>query len=126
MFNKTQSPQNDYLIDGKTGFLVELGDRKKFTEKVVELMKISELHSRISAYNKKLVQGYYISQCAGKYIQVQDQILRAVFAVANNAQAGIQVMRTTGSTEASAMKTKMKNNKVDRLLSLWYNGEKRC
>lgn len=62
-------------------------------------------------------------QCAGKYIQVQDQILKAVFAVANDVQAGIQIMRTTGSKEATAIKNKMSNYKVDRLLSLWYNGE---
>lgn len=62
-------------------------------------------------------------QAAGKYIQVQDQIMKAVFAVANNVQAGIQIMRATDSTEATALKNKMKNNKVDRLLNLWYAGE---
>ena len=62
-------------------------------------------------------------QAAGKYIQVQDQIMRAVFAVANNVQAGIEVMRAVDSTEATAIKNKMKNSKVDRLTKLWYAGD---
>ena len=62
-------------------------------------------------------------QAAGKYIQVQDQIMKATFAIANNVQAGIQVMRATDSTEATAIKNKMKNNTVDRLTKLWYAGE---
>ena len=67
--------QNDFLVDGKTGFLVELGDRKKFAEKVVELMNNSELHSNISAYNRKLVQSYYISACAEKYLSLFDETI---------------------------------------------------
>ena len=62
-------------------------------------------------------------QCAGKYIQVQDQIIKASFAVANNVQAGIQIMRAKGPKEALAIKGKMENYKLDRLMKFWYNGE---
>lgn len=60
---------------------------------------------------------------AAKYIQVQDQILKATFAVANNLQSGVQAIRVAGFKEATAMKGQMDNNKMTRLLKLWYSGE---
>ena len=38
-------------------------------------------------------------------------------------QGGIQAMRAIDSTEATAIKNKMKNKSVDRLTKLWYAGE---
>jgi len=66
---------NDFLVDRKTGFVVDLGDRKKFVEKVLELMNDSDLRSRISAYNRGLVQNYYISACAEKYLSLFDDTI---------------------------------------------------
>ncbi|MBW2662024.1 MAG: glycosyltransferase family 4 protein [Deltaproteobacteria bacterium] len=67
--------QNDFLEDGKTGFLVELGDRKKLAEKVLELMNDSDFCARVSAYNRELVQSYYISACAEKYLSLFDETI---------------------------------------------------
>ena len=67
--------QTDFLIDGKTGFLVELGDKKKFKKKICELMNNPELRLNISTYNKKLVQHYYINECTEKYLNLFNETI---------------------------------------------------
>jgi glycosyltransferase involved in cell wall biosynthesis len=67
--------QNDFLVSGKTGFIVELGDKNKFSEKILELVHNPELHTNIGAYNRQLVQNYYISACAEKYITLFDETI---------------------------------------------------
>lgn len=67
--------QNDFLVNGETGFLVELGDRKSFSEKTIELMTDSKLKKNISSYNRNLVKNYYISTCAEKYISLFQSVI---------------------------------------------------
>jgi len=67
--------QNDFLVNGKTGFLVELGDKKSFSEKVIELMTESKLKKNMSSYNRKIVKKYYISTCAEKYISLFQSVI---------------------------------------------------
>lgn len=67
--------QNDFLVNGKTGFLVELGDKKSFSEKVIELMTESKLKKNMSSYNRNLVKNYYISTCAEKYISLFQSVI---------------------------------------------------
>lgn len=62
--------QIDFLVDGKTGFLIELGDRKKFLEKIVVIMDNARLRKSMSDYNKNLIQNFYISKCAEKYLRL--------------------------------------------------------
>ena len=66
---------NDFLVNGKTGFLVELGNKKIFREKLVELFANSELMKRISKYNKNLVKEFYIGGCAQKYISLFQDVI---------------------------------------------------
>jgi glycosyltransferase involved in cell wall biosynthesis len=67
--------QNDFLIDGKTGFIVELGDRIEFLAKIYKLMNDPELYSCISDFNRSTVQNYYVEECAEKYISLFDETI---------------------------------------------------
>ena len=62
--------QNDFLIDGKTGFLIELGDMDMFLEKVLAIIRDTDLRKRMREYNKKLAQDFYISACASNYLKL--------------------------------------------------------
>ena len=62
--------QNDFLVNGKTGFLVEFGDKESFGEKVIELIRNAELRNSMRSYNRDLVKKYYISNCAERYISL--------------------------------------------------------
>jgi len=60
--------QRDFLKDGQTGFLVELGDRKTFKERLLELARDPGSRERIARANRELVKRYYIGECAGRYL----------------------------------------------------------
>jgi glycosyltransferase involved in cell wall biosynthesis len=67
--------QNDFLINEKTGFSVELGDKNSFAESVVKLMTNTMLKEKTSSYNRKLVKNFYISTCAEKYISLFEKVI---------------------------------------------------
>lgn len=70
-----QGGQNDFLVNGKTGFLVELGDKESFREKIIELIGNAKLRKNISSYSRNLVQNYYISNCSEKYISLFKKVV---------------------------------------------------
>lgn len=65
-----QGGQKDFLIDGKSGFLVPIGNKTLFGERLVRLMNNSGLRKKMSSYNRNLVKNYYINICAEKYISL--------------------------------------------------------
>lgn len=67
--------QNDFLLDGKTGFLVQLGDKETFGEKIVRLIRDSKLKNRMSLHNRRYVQNYYIGECANQYISLFEKVV---------------------------------------------------
>ena len=67
--------QNDFLISGKTGFLVEFGNKDDFLGRIFELIRNSELKANISEYNRRLIKKYYISTCAERYISLFDDVI---------------------------------------------------
>lgn len=67
--------QNDFLENGKTGFMVNLGDKKKFQERILEIINNDVIRSSMRAYNKKLIQNYYIDVCAEKYISLYNKVI---------------------------------------------------
>jgi len=67
--------QTDFLVNGKTGFLVELNDKKAFRNKLVELITNPELIDQFSLYNKQLAKEFYISGCAEKYIALFQEVI---------------------------------------------------
>ena len=66
--------QNDFLASGKTGFLVELGNKESFGRKVIELIRNAELRNSMSSHNRDLVKKYYISNCAEKYVRLFEDL----------------------------------------------------
>jgi glycosyltransferase involved in cell wall biosynthesis len=67
--------QNDFLEDGRTGFLVDLGNKNKFKEGVLALINDDGIRSSMGAYNKKIIQNFYIDVCAEKYISLFNKVI---------------------------------------------------
>jgi glycosyltransferase involved in cell wall biosynthesis len=62
--------QVDFLIDGTTGFLVGLGNTEKFTQCLIELIRSSDMRSRMSRHNQDYIKAFYTGRCAEKYIEI--------------------------------------------------------
>jgi glycosyltransferase involved in cell wall biosynthesis len=67
--------QNDFLVNGKTGFLVELGDKNKFLKSVEKIINNFELKKAISEYSRSVIKNYYIPICADKYISIFEDLI---------------------------------------------------
>jgi glycosyltransferase involved in cell wall biosynthesis len=68
--------QNDFLINGKTGFLVEFGNKDLFVDRILDIYSNKKLRDNISRFNKKLINDYYISSCAQKYLSLFRTVIR--------------------------------------------------
>jgi glycosyltransferase involved in cell wall biosynthesis len=68
--------QTDFLINEKTGFLVEFGNTVSFTERILEIYSNEGLRDKIRTFNKNLIKDYYISSCAQKYVSLFDSVIR--------------------------------------------------
>jgi len=66
----------DFMVNGKTGFMVQLGNRKRLKEKILDIITNQELCMKISHFNKKLVKKYYIERCAENYLKLFDEVIR--------------------------------------------------
>jgi glycosyltransferase involved in cell wall biosynthesis len=67
--------QNDFLVDGKTGFLIKFRQKDKFKEKIHEILSKPKLRNNISIYNKNQIKNYYISNCAERYIDLFREVI---------------------------------------------------
>lgn len=67
--------QRDFLKDGETGFLVRLGDREGFTEKVKNLHISVQTRKRIGEHNREYVKEFYIGRCADRYLEIFDSAI---------------------------------------------------
>lgn len=67
--------QNDFLVSGKTGFLVEVGDKESYTRRIIQLVKDTELRMDMRAYNRKLINNFYIDKCADKYLLLFEEVI---------------------------------------------------
>jgi glycosyltransferase involved in cell wall biosynthesis len=71
--------QKDFLISGKTGFLVELGDKDDFGQKLIEVMNSLSLKNSMRIFNQHLIKSYYIDKCADRYISLfNDAIIERI------------------------------------------------
>ena len=73
--------QNDFLVDSKTGFLIQVGDLEKFTLCIRNLRKNLELRMRMSQFNKTYVENYFIEACAIKYCHLYETALKCQTAI---------------------------------------------
>lgn len=62
--------QRDFLKNGKTGYLVELGNKAEFASRLKELLKFSSLRAEIRSHNKEYAKGFYIENVAEKYLSI--------------------------------------------------------
>jgi N-acetyl-alpha-D-glucosaminyl L-malate synthase BshA len=62
--------QRDFLKNGKTGYLVELGNKTEFASRLLELLKSPTLRADIRSHNKEYVKEFYIGSVAEKYLSI--------------------------------------------------------
>jgi len=62
--------QKDFLKNGKTGYLVELGNKAEFASRLKELLESPSLRTEIRSYNKEYVKEFYIESVAEKYLSI--------------------------------------------------------
>ncbi|PIP35439.1 MAG: 1,2-diacylglycerol 3-glucosyltransferase [Desulfobacterales bacterium CG23_combo_of_CG06-09_8_20_14_all_52_9] len=67
--------QNDFLKDGKTGFLIKVGDTNTFSRRIAQLVNSRELRKTVSVFNKQSVKKYYINHCAQKYVSLFQDVI---------------------------------------------------
>ena len=67
--------QRDFLKNGKTGYLVELGNKAEFASRLEELLKSPSLSADIRSHNKEYVKEFYIGSVAEKYISIFDEVV---------------------------------------------------
>lgn len=60
----------DFLVDGRSGFLVRAGDLDALRERVEMLSHRPDLRSRFGSFNKRLVENFFIERCASQYEKV--------------------------------------------------------
>lgn len=69
--------QRDFLIEDKTGHLVELGNKDLFQKQILAMQKNKERTSELSLFCKTYIKDYYIENCAGKYIDLFQTVLES-------------------------------------------------
>lgn len=66
--------QEDYLDEGRTGFLVPAGDIESLESALRRLVEDPELRARISAHNRQVAQRFSIAATASHYEQVFERL----------------------------------------------------
>ena len=62
--------QRDFLGNGRTGYLVELGNKAEFASRMKELLNSPSLRAGIRSHNKEYVKEFYIESVAEKYLSI--------------------------------------------------------
>jgi len=65
--------QTDFLVDGKTGFLIRLNDQVMFRQRLEWLVQNPELRRNMGKYNLALSKRFTIEQCALRYEQIFEE-----------------------------------------------------
>jgi glycosyltransferase involved in cell wall biosynthesis len=62
--------QVDFLKDGTTGFLIELGETEKFCDQLMQLIRSGEMRAQMSRNNRGYIKKFYTSRCSEKYLEI--------------------------------------------------------
>jgi len=62
--------QKDFLINGKTGYLVPLNNKEILLNKVFELLENHNKRKEIKVFNRNYVKDFYIQNCADQYLKL--------------------------------------------------------
>jgi glycosyltransferase involved in cell wall biosynthesis len=72
--------QRDFLKNGRTGYLVELGNKAEFASRVEGLSGSPSLRAEIRSHNKEYVKGFYIGSVAEKYLSIfQEAVALSIY-----------------------------------------------
>jgi glycosyltransferase involved in cell wall biosynthesis len=66
--------QTDFLKDGKTGYLIELGNKAEFASRLKELLGSQSLRMEIGVHNKNYIKEFYIDNVTEKYISIFKEV----------------------------------------------------
>lgn len=66
--------QTDFLKEGETGYLVRLGDKERFKERITDLARSDSMRKSIAAHNREYAKEFYIDRCADRYIAIFDAV----------------------------------------------------
>ncbi|HED12279.1 MAG TPA: glycosyltransferase family 1 protein [Gammaproteobacteria bacterium] len=75
--------QTDFLEDGRTGYLIRLGDKKTFSEQISALLQDPAKQATMARYNKTKVSSYDIDHCTQQYLKIFQRTLDASPVVTN-------------------------------------------
>jgi glycosyltransferase involved in cell wall biosynthesis len=67
--------QTDFLIDEKTGFLVNLGNLELLTERIGELCTSAAYRKKMGSFNLQHVRQFYIDSCCEQYQTIYQTVL---------------------------------------------------
>ena len=67
--------QTDFLQDGQTGFLLELNDQESFRDRCQQLIRSPEQRSTMGKTNRRVVEDYYIDECARQYEAIFEEAI---------------------------------------------------
>ena len=67
--------QVDFLENGKTGFLVKLGQKENFCRQLRELLTSPKLRKEMSAHNRKHVKQFYVRNGAERHLSIFRQAM---------------------------------------------------
>jgi glycosyltransferase involved in cell wall biosynthesis len=68
--------QSDYLKEGKTGYLVEYGEKELFRKHLKRLCEEKMLREKIGNFNKSYAKNFYIKTCAERYQEIYKSIVK--------------------------------------------------
>jgi glycosyltransferase involved in cell wall biosynthesis len=68
--------QVDFLIDGKTGYLIEFGDTQTFTDRLLQLCRTKEMRDKMGNHNRSYIKEFYTIRCADKYLELFNEYSR--------------------------------------------------
>jgi glycosyltransferase involved in cell wall biosynthesis len=67
--------QTDFLEDGTTGYLAPLNDLKRFTDRLLALMRDSNLRRKMGQHNLQKAEGFFIDNCAKRYEAIFSEVI---------------------------------------------------
>ncbi len=69
--------QRDFLLDGRTGYLVPLNRHEQFLRRCRVLVEDGSMRRAMGAFNRMHVERFYIDRCAARYEAVFEQVVQA-------------------------------------------------
>ena len=65
----------DFLIDGKTGYMIPVGIIDSFCDRIGYLCKSPELREQFGRFNKRLAEEYFMETCAARHEKVFEEVI---------------------------------------------------